>query len=375
MKLYQLVSYLVFGWAAVTITVGHKPAYAGQTPVIMAPEGASVLSDGTRPVADVMIYRQHNRIFVPVSTHTGERLIMLFDSGATTSILLTEPEELTAQDDGVHPIYFPAFDVKAFGKKAEGLRFSIGEAPLPQHTGYRIHAGLKERIERDFYFQGILGQDVLRHYIVEIHMAKRRLRLWPRSAQVAERFQTARAIEEDGGRPVIELSTDLPWNSRKKNQKLLLDTGYPGSLVMWSTKRFKRKLEGVHDSIRDYKNFAMVMDFGFSGARLKRAPIFVVESRLHAKRQDGIVGMAFLSMLHFAIDMNRQRLYLNPIRHTDFTKDQSIRLLAYSPTREPALMLDLRPRVTECMRRSCINMSINQLSNVSRLMGKRSNID
>ena len=332
-------------------------------------KAASPNSQHVTPIAEFKIYRHNNRIFFPATLEDGRRKMVLFDSGATTSVFFEGKDTLNEESEGAVPVYFPAMGIETYGIPYPNLNLSFGGITLPAHTGITASERLKLEIEPEMDFQGLVGQHLLHAFQVEINMADRVMRLWPKDADISHLFETSRHLTTDQGRPVVHLKAKLPW-TRKKKHRFMMDSGYPGSLVIWHTNAFKRKIETLLVRPDSTATYAMIMDLGFSGTRLRRAPVFVLPRRSPTETQDGIIGMAFLSLLHVAFDFERDRLLINRLKNRTYDRSRAIELLAFAPTLRDPVLLELTPQILECIHRRCL--SIVQNAHVSRFQNFKS---
>lgn len=308
-----------------------------------------------KPSNEIRIFRKNNRIFLPIRDGNGKRQMMLFDTGATTTVFFTEDEDLSPEQANVKLVNFPALNIKTYGRAATASGITIKGQKIPPHEVIHVRRSMVGEIEPEMFFDGILGQHLLTEYIVEIDVKKQRMTLWDKKTPISHRFSTERNITSDQGRPVILLEAEFPWDRRERKQRLMLDSGYAGSMVIWQTPKFVKKISNILYASDRNRNYAMIMDMGFSGAKLKRAPVFVMKRDTHAEQQDGIIGMAMMSMFHFAIDMERGKLYLNKFGSYNFELARAIEILRYAPNETPVRMINLTPRIAECMRSACLS--------------------
>lgn len=306
------------------------------------------------PLATLKIFRKHNRIFLPIEDDSGQRHLMLLDSGSTTTVFFDQPEEPSEQDLNSIPIYFPVLDIMTRGYPQKDFTFKIGEQKVKPHIAASVAQDIRLKVEPEMEFQGLIGRQLFEDYIVEINMPAGELSIWPHGSDLSKGFEASRTVHNSEGRPVIELPMELPWQRRAKSQKLMVDTGYPGTMVFWRTSKFDRIIHRLTAENTRGKLFAMVSDLGFSGIKLKSAPSFVMERTIHASDQDGIVGMAFLAMFHIAIDMRGGKMWINRLESRTFNKSRSMELFYYVPIPQRPLLVNLSPKVLECVRHNCL---------------------
>lgn len=269
------------------------------------------------PLAEVPIELVNNRIQLTLQVGSQD-LRFLMDTGASRTVLFqsekhTFDEFPTLQETFVA---FPALDEVVAGTTLVPVPIKFGdhefiaEAPLliGRHTPVGDRLSLK--------FDGILGQDFYKSYTVEVNPGTGTLRLHPVGTKIKKTFRTRLKLHMKGNAPHVRILSQLPWERRTKPKDLLIDTGYPGSMVIWKEKHF-RQAAGFNNA-KDLKaaNIGIFTraTFDVGNLRFVEAPIFIAANEpVQASKRDGLIGSNVLSQFHYVIDLTSKRLWLSII--------------------------------------------------------------
>lgn len=275
----------------------------------------SVDASKPMPLATLPIKLVNNRVLVqvPVGHHT---IKMALDTGASSTALFQSPEyDFTdLQIEGDANILFPALD-----EVIKGVRL----APLPlKFDGYVYTLKRPLRVDRrppvadrlNARFDGVLGQDFFHDHVVEINRETKTIKLFAKSTDLSGRFRTTLPLVMKGSAPHVRLRSRLPWEKRIHAKELMLDTGYPGAMVIWGDEQFQQAAHGENPRALQDANKGIFANANFRIGHLRfvRTPVFIAphEPR-QAQKRDGLIGSNILIWFHHVIDFPNKRLLLD----------------------------------------------------------------
>ena len=194
------------------------------------------------PIIELPITIIDSRVVVQASI-AQYSLQLVLDTGASSSALFqSEDQDFAALEAIGHAqIIFPGLDEKVNGSKLQPVPIMLGTHQYIPRKLLRIERRPPVGDRLNFKFDGVLGQDFFSSYIVEIDPANSLLRLHENGTNLSLDFRTTLNLHMKGTSPHIQLSATLPWekSSLKVTKSLLLDTGYPGTMVIWNKKHFR----------------------------------------------------------------------------------------------------------------------------------------
>ncbi len=287
--------------------------------LIAVPYGLPTAADDNSPspLAEISYDLVNNRVQLTATIESTE-LHFLVDTGASRTVLFqTEKHPFnTLPQVGQTDVIFPALDETISGITLGSIDIKIGQHIFnpPQALLIQQHTPVGDRLS--FKFDGILGQDFFEKYLVEVNPKTRIFRIYPGGTKLKKRFRTRLALHMIGGAPHIKFINKFPWEHYSKTKKLLLDTGYPGSMVIWSERHF-RKAAGLGrvDELKE-KNIGIFTRATFALGQLRffGAPIFIAANEpQQANKRDGLLGSNVLSQFHHIIDFQSKRLWLTAV--------------------------------------------------------------
>ncbi len=267
------------------------------------------------PLAIIPIEILNNRVLVslPVGPYNVK---LTLDTGASNTALFQSRHEDfgNLHQKGYADIIFPALDEIVEGVTVEPVPIKLGDhSYLPSRLltiGRRPPIG--DRL--NFKFDGVLGQDFFNEFVVEIDREVLELRLYPAGIDLSQYFRTKLNLEMKGSAPHIKLHNMMPWEDHPKVKSLMLDTGYPGAMVLWGKKHFKLAARGndINKLRAENKGVFTTANFRVGTLRFYRTPIFVSPNQpMQAHERDGIIGSNVLIWFHHVIDFPRKQLLLN----------------------------------------------------------------
>ena len=266
------------------------------------------------PLAEIPIRILDNRIVIEARIANYD-LSLVLDTGASSSALFQSRDQdfadLITESRAV--ILFPALDEKVDGSRLKAIPIYLGgHAYLPSRL-LRIERRPPIGDRLNFRFDGVLGQDFFEQYVIEIEPKKDVLRLYRTKTRLGKYFKTILRLHMKGSAPHIRFSSKLPWEIRGATKELLLDTGYPGALVIWDEEHFKQASRGQDRSKLRSENKGIFTWANFKVGKMKfyRTPIFLPPKEpQQVQDRDGLIGANILVQFHHVIDFGAKQLML-----------------------------------------------------------------
>jgi hypothetical protein len=273
-----------------------------------------------------------NRIVITVDHEILGQLRLLLDTGATTSVLFDSyvPYAKTIPSSGSKFVRFPALGVKSLAKKIDRLPIKIDNwhYVLEDLAYTTAPSALGNDIERKF--DGIIGRELFESYSVAINIDTRMITLVTPDIDISNRYDHSLSLDLRTKTPFVEIRARFPWEHRYSRKKLLIDMGYPGTIVAWGRKHYRDATtlaEYAYYRKRDI-GFEMDATFKFGSSTFRKIPGYLSpKSPYYSEKREGIIGTAILNNYNYAFDYKRGKLYLRPTMAT-FNKDS---LIAYVP--------------------------------------------
>ncbi|MEX0299279.1 MAG: hypothetical protein AB3N28_09435 [Kordiimonas sp.] len=267
------------------------------------------------PLAVIPIEIINNRILVSLPVGPYDVRLTLDTGASNTALFQSRHEDFgDLSQRGNADIIFPALDEIVEGVTVEPVPIKLGNHNyIPSRlltVGRRPPIG--DRL--NFKFDGVLGQDFFNQFVVEIDREVLELRLYPAGTDLSDYFRTKLKLEMKGSAPYIKLHNKMPWEDYPRVKSLMLDTGYPGAMVLWGKKHFVLAAKGDDiDALRaDNKGIFTTANFRVGTLRFYQTPIFVSPNQpMQAQERDGIIGSNVIVWFHHVIDFPGKQLLLN----------------------------------------------------------------
>ncbi len=300
------------------------------------------------PLAELSIEIVDNRTHIVFDTPDGN-LVFLLDTGATTSIFFENsfvPE--TAFTGNEAQVSFPAIGHSVTGSRLGDVPLGEGEASFISKNGLLIvdEPQIKEALEADF--NGIIGQELFRRYLVEIDPQQGKLRLYPPGTDLEEDFEIEHRLRMQGHTPYIMFKSRLPWERRATAKNMMLDSGYPGGLVFWSKKHFMKVTSLRERKQLEPKQMGVLTaaNVSFGNLYFENLPIFISSSVPNqSEDRDGLIGASILAQYRHVIDFEGQRLLLSPVVDEKGDPVQMIDGAVYTPNNEDFIVKFFGPKI------------------------------
>jgi len=275
--------------------------------------------DIPKPLASLPTETINNRLVVVLPVAHYE-LRMVLDTGATSTALFqsSEHEFADLKKTGSAQIIFPALDESVTGSKLEQIDIKFGRHIYSPKELLLIHKRPPIGDRLNFKFDGVLGQDFFMEYVVEVNPKNQTINLHPKGTNLRRYFFTRTRLTLKDTSPYILFKNKFPWERRSSKKQLLLDTGFPGLMVVWNETHFK--LAAGSSNVEKYKaeNRGIFTRADFTIGKLKfyRAPIFIAANiPIQAQKRDGIIGANVVNQFHHVIDFSNGQLLLGASRY------------------------------------------------------------
>lgn len=290
------------------------------------------------PVAEIPISIINNRVqFDMVAGDTTLRLLL--DTGATSSIFFPSEKVLHLNPDvhGAAKIAFPAINEATIGHRIKELPLRSGDFEFVSRGGLLIGADTSVAAQLEAEYDVILGQEFFKNYTVEVDPGTLTMRLYYPGTDLSQHFETRHRLYMEGHTPHIRFYSQLPWEERATSKSLLLDTGYPGSMVFWS-KRHYRKARDSGQLVEKNENSAGIVShikLSFGDLVFENIPVFIASAvPMQSMKRDGLIGASILAQHRHVIDFAQARLFMSPLYGASGKPLQIIDGLIYTPNNE-----------------------------------------
>lgn len=267
------------------------------------------------PLAEIPIEIVNNRVLVEIKL-ADYQLDMALDTGASSTALFQSKglhyEDLAVQDTA--NIIFPALDEIVEGVKLQPLPIFIGDHEYMPGRLIRVDRRPPIGDRLDLRFDGVLGQDFFGSYVVEINKHENIMRLYAAGTNLTKHFKTKLPLFMKGTAPHIAVRTKMPWEKTSIRKELMIDTGYPGAMVIWGDQHFQKAAKGSNPNRLKEENTGVFTkaNFKIGPLRFLHTPVFVAPKEpKQAIVRDGLIGSNTLIWYHHVIDFPGERLLLD----------------------------------------------------------------
>jgi len=331
-----------------TKTVVNPPVEAALFTIAPTAEAASVVKwpEGKRSVT-IPFELAQNHIYFPLSVNGKERSWFVFDTGAEASVIEATHAKALALPAKGHVEGRGAGPGSVEVSLIENPVLTFGGITLPLATLAALPLGNISLLEgREM--QGIVGSDVLSHFITDIDYAKRELRLYDPAAYTPSTRATALPFTFLGDIPIVKTKVTT-LDGRIFEARLLIDTGARNAIVL------NRPFIEKNDISRSIgPGIEGPLGAGVGGAtaqkvgRLKSIELagFTIAEPITSfstdksggaadPEVDGLIGGDILKRFTFTVDYPHERFLLEPNAslHDAFEYGMSGMLLAANDTK------------------------------------------
>lgn len=288
------------------------------------------------PLATIPYAMENNRIKMTIP-YQGIELWLMLDTGASTTVMFQDPmfEDMALSDGPL--INFPAFEEQYRTKRIPNITLDMGG--LDVTFGNVVMMPYEETIstQMSIGYDGIIGQELFVQFAVLVDPETLTINLYPSGTDFSETFRRRYPLQMVNTRPHVTFTSQLPWEYRSTEKEFLIDTGYPGSLVIWDEEEFKRAVPDFLTRRRMKEENQGVVTYAnllFAKQRFSRIPIFIgANPPKQAKKGVGLLGASLLNHFKYALDFENKSLWAQD-RDLKFTISKYITSEIYTPNQE-----------------------------------------
>jgi len=293
---------------------------------------------GPLQIAEIPISIINNRVQVDLYVE-DTRLTFLLDTGATSSIFFqsTQLDALKPVFSGEATISFPAISRSINARRIQSLKLHTDGFTFLSTGGLYIRADATISSELEAEYDAILGQEFFRSFVVEIDPLEKRMRLYAPGTNLQRHFDIKHTLYMEGHTPHIKFFSQMPWETRPTSKAMLLDTGYPGSMVLWNRKHFSQASRRGQMVKKNETSTGIVshIKLKFGDLSFENIPVFIAgKVPKQAQKRDGLIGSSILAQYHHVIDFAQAKLFMTPILGSNGHPLQIIDGLIYTPNNE-----------------------------------------
>ncbi len=320
-------------------------------PCIAAPhdaETATVVTAEEAAIAVLPVTLHNNRLHIGMTVY-GTDVTSLLDTGASSTILFNtgklSKDRLPLGEE--IEVNFPAFQASATGRRLPPTRFKAGDLVFVSDRTLFLESREDITGSGEATFDGILGRDFFNSFIIEIVPSQELMLIYPNGTDIGKRFPMRHQLHIDGGTPYLLHRSRLPWETRRTPKKLLLDTGYPGGIVLWDETHFRQATTAEEREALRAENKGIIY-YGimrFGRLIFKNMPVFISPTVPdQAEDRHGIIGASMFLPFRYAFDFQRKSLWLMPRVRSYGIGFQISNDVIYTPGDEDFIVKDFRPK-------------------------------
>lgn len=294
------------------------------------------------PLAIFPIKIVDNRTHILFDGPNGKRSFLL-DTGATSSVFFESNNvpESAYDDSDETQIRFPAVNKSVTGKRISTYTLRSGDATFESRGGVLLSddKSLKNALEAEF--SGIIGQELFTRYVVEIDPENEEMRLYENGTDLRDEHEIEHYLRMEGRTPYITFRSRLPWEKSVSRKNMLLDSGYPGGMVLWNRKHYMMVTSLSERNHLEKENMGVLTaaTIKFGSLKFESMPIFIASSIPdQAQGRDGLIGASILSQYRYVIDFSTRRLLMTPILDEEGDPIQIVDGAVYTPNNEDFLV-------------------------------------
>lgn len=286
------------------------------------------------PISVLPVTIEANRIHFTAMV-SGKPLIFLLDTGSTTSVVF-ESASLPAEMFNLGPtvkVAFPALNRTAQSQRIHNLKLDLSGISFDATDSVFMNQNEKVNLHLDRNYDGIVGQEFFRTFTVEIDPQTLTLSLYPTGTDLAKYYQIGHKVRMSDGLPHIRHRSKMPWEQRASPKDLLLDTGYPGHVVIWDRRQFRAAF-GFYTS-HQKSGILTLGTLTFGNLSFVNTPIFVSgKIPKNLTKRDGIFGASLLNQFKHVIDFENKQILIRPLYHANGAPMQFVDGQIYTPANE-----------------------------------------
>ncbi len=268
--------------------------------------------ESAKPLFTAPFEYENNRIRLTVEI-AGVPLVMLLDSGASTTVLFSNMQKAMANlpTQGNKTVLFPALDERLPARKLMAVKATLNgnEFTLSDLVLLDDKADLRARLL--LRYDGILGQEFFRKFTIAVDPAAKTLTLYPPGTDLRHLYRNEYPLYLQDNAPHIRFRSKMPWEKNPSMKEMLVDTGYPGAIVFWDSTHYRKAAKLTPGA---YSNNAAIVgraSFMFGRLRFLRTPIYLgSHPPQQVGKRDGLIGAGILNRFSYAIDLAGERMWM-----------------------------------------------------------------
>lgn len=285
---------------------------------------ASTLSQGASPsLTTLPFHLSGSHIFIDVRINDSEPMHFIFDTGAASTVInQRQAKRLKLSSDGFTPVRGRKGPSLAYYSRNSRMRMGgmllekvrVVHLPLDH-----IQRALGKNVD------GIIGQDLLKHYVVQINYDTQTITLYDAQKFTPPAGYHARPFEIISGRPYIEGVLTLD-DGHTLSGRFQVDNGSGSSITLYSPTVEKHQLANKIGRTRtvytmgftgivDRNDAGRLKNFDLGWCQLTNVPIRLNRSAYFKKAfHDGIghIGNALLKRFNIVFDYHNKVSYWQP---------------------------------------------------------------
>ncbi len=272
----------------------------------------SSADDAPKPILEVPFQFENNRIRLTMELN-GVPLLMLLDSGASTSVLFAheDPAVNSIAVTGKRSILFPALDEAIEGSSLAEADFLLAGMTIKLSEIVRLDDKSNLRARLLLRYDGIIGQEFFRNYTVQINPATRVMSLYAKGTNLSELYKTEHVLYMQDDAPHIRFRSKMPWEENPSMKEMLVDTGYPGAVVFWDSSHYRKAGKLTPDARAPGTAIVGRASFRFGRLRFMDTPVYLgAYPPKQVGKRDGLIGATMLNNFTYAIDITGQKMWM-----------------------------------------------------------------
>ena len=271
------------------------------------------------PVLTVPFEFENNRIRLKMTVN-GVELLMLLDSGASTSVVFAhdDPAINDIKVTGGRSILFPALDEAIKGVSLATTEFKLEGMAIQLNDLVRLDDKSNLRARLLLRYDGILGQEFFRKFTVQIDPKKRVMSLYPKGTNLSGLYRTEHTLYLKGDAPHMRFRSKMPWEESPSLKEMLVDTGYPGAIVFWDSSHYRKAAKLTPDARAPGTAIVGRANFRFGRLRFMGTPVYLgAYPPKQVGERDGLIGATMLNNFTYAIDLTGKKMWMLAVSEGD----------------------------------------------------------
>lgn len=281
---------------------------------ILSVLAVAVPATASDPIIQFEFTPENNRIGVDVE-FGGQTLHMLLDTGASTTVFFEKVRPLLQPFDSgeTRKVLFPAVNSTIEARPLEEIKLELHGHKLPLSRAVLLTDKNNLKTQLMLSYDGILGQEFFQRYAVEVNPDTHVLRLYSAGTDLSQLYRVQRDLYMQGSAPHIRFRTRLPWEKSPSMKEMLLDTGYPGAMILWTAEHYRGAKAQARASGQERADghIATRANFRFGRLNFNNTPVFILSKEpSYIGQRDGVIGGNILNHFRYAIDLQSQKLWI-----------------------------------------------------------------